>query len=48
MEAFLGTIDDAALGRSDLRVIDVHGPPADHPSVATFPEGRYLKAVFMC
>ncbi|MBK8216180.1 MAG: class I SAM-dependent rRNA methyltransferase [Myxococcales bacterium] len=47
MEAFLGTLDDAALGRADLRVTDVHGPPADHPSVATFPEGRYLKAVFM-
>lgn len=47
MEAFLGTLDDAALGRADLRVTEVHGPPADHPSIATFPEGRYLKAVFM-
>lgn len=43
LEAFLGTLDDDAVGRSDLRVVDTYGPPADHPSLAAFPEGRYLK-----
>lgn len=47
MEAFLGTLDDGTLGRDDLRVTDVHGPPADHPSLASFPEGRYLKLVVL-
>lgn len=45
MEAFLGTLDDKALGRDDLSVRAMHGPPADHPSLASFPEGRYLKLV---
>jgi 23S rRNA (cytosine1962-C5)-methyltransferase len=45
MEAFLGTLDDKALGRSDLSVRALHGPPPDHPSPACFPEGRYLKLV---
>jgi 23S rRNA (cytosine1962-C5)-methyltransferase len=45
MEAFLSTLDDRALGRSDLEVRAMFGPPADHPSVAAFPEGRYLKLV---
>lgn len=43
LEAFLGTLDDDALGRGDLRVVDAFGPPADHPSLPAFPEGRYLK-----
>lgn len=42
---FLTTLDDLALGRSDLRVLDVFGLPPDHPTLATFPEGRYLKLV---
>ncbi len=42
-EDFLGTLDDAALGRSDLRVLELFGAPADHPTLAAFPEGRYLK-----
>jgi len=42
-EDFAGTLDDAALGRSDLRLLELHGPPADHPTLAAFPEGRYLK-----
>jgi 23S rRNA (cytosine1962-C5)-methyltransferase len=46
-EDFLGTLDDDALGRDDLRVVDVHGPPGDHPSLAVFPEGRYLKLVVL-
>jgi len=43
LEAFLGTLDDDALGRADLRMVDAFGPPADHPSLPAFPEGRYLK-----
>ena len=46
-EDFLTTLDDAALGRGDLRVLEVHGAPPDHPSLATFPEGRYLKLVVL-
>lgn len=45
LEAFLGTLDDAAIGRSDLVVRGAYGPPADHPTLAAFPEGRYLKLV---
>lgn len=45
LEAFLGTLDDAALGRSDMVVRGAYGPPADHPTLAAFPEGRYLKLV---
>jgi 23S rRNA (cytosine1962-C5)-methyltransferase len=43
MEEFLGTVDDAALGRGDRVLIGAFGSPADHPSLAAFPEGRYLK-----
>ncbi len=42
-EDFLGTLDDIALGRSDLRLIELFGPPPDHPTLPSFPEGRYLK-----
>lgn len=47
LEAFLGTLDDAALGRRDLRVTDTYGPPPDHPTLSSFPEGRYLKLVVL-
>ncbi|NUP06249.1 MAG: class I SAM-dependent rRNA methyltransferase [Polyangiaceae bacterium] len=47
MEEFLGTLDDTALGRSDLTVLESFGAPADHPTLACFPEGRYLKFVVM-
>jgi 23S rRNA (cytosine1962-C5)-methyltransferase len=47
MNAFLGTLDDTAVGRSDLVVQDTFGPPADHPTLAAFPEGRYLKLVLL-
>jgi 23S rRNA (cytosine1962-C5)-methyltransferase len=40
---FATTLDDASLGRSDLRLIELLGPPADHPTLPAFPEGRYLK-----
>jgi len=41
--AFAATLDDAALGRGDLRVLETRGAPCDHPTLAAFPEGRYLK-----
>jgi 23S rRNA (cytosine1962-C5)-methyltransferase len=41
--AFTATLDDAALGRTDLSLLELHGPPADHPSLPAWPEGRYLK-----
>ena len=43
LEDFLGTLDDAALGRSDLRVTAIAGAGVDHQTLAAFPEGRYLK-----
>ena len=43
LEDFSYTLDDAALGRSDLRLLELFGPPADHPTLPNFPEGRYLK-----
>lgn len=42
-EAFLSTLDDAALGRDDMRLIALHGAGPDHPTLPAFPEGRYLK-----
>jgi 23S rRNA (cytosine1962-C5)-methyltransferase len=47
MEQFLSTLDDAATGTGTLRVVETHGPPADHPTVAAWPEGRYLKLVIL-
>jgi 23S rRNA (cytosine1962-C5)-methyltransferase len=41
--AFLATLDDAALGGRVLRVLEMHGAGPDHPWLAAFPEGRYLK-----
>lgn len=40
---FLETLDDASLGSSDLVLTELHGLPSDHPTLAAFPEGRYLK-----
>ena len=40
---FTGTLDDVTLGRSDLCVRELHGLPEDHPTLAAWPEGRYLK-----
>jgi 23S rRNA (cytosine1962-C5)-methyltransferase len=45
MTDFLGTLDDRALERGDLSILEAHGQPADHPTLAAFPEGRYLKFV---
>ncbi len=46
-EDFLATLDDVTLGRSDLRLAGIFGPPADHPSLPSFPEGRYLKLALL-
>jgi 23S rRNA (cytosine1962-C5)-methyltransferase len=43
IEAFLATLDDTALGRSDLHLREVHGQPEDHPTLPSWREGRYLK-----
>ncbi|MDP9033325.1 MAG: class I SAM-dependent rRNA methyltransferase [Myxococcota bacterium] len=40
--AFLGTLDDVALGRA-LSVLVLREAGPDHPTLAAFPEGRYLK-----
>ena len=46
-EDFAGTLDDAALGRDDLRLLEQFGPPPDHPTLPVFPEGRYLKLAIL-
>ncbi len=40
---FAQTLDDTALGRSDLRLLRMNGPGEDHPTLPAWPEGRYLK-----
>jgi 23S rRNA (cytosine1962-C5)-methyltransferase len=40
---FLATLDDAALGRADLALLELRGAGADHPTLPAFPQGRYLK-----
>jgi 23S rRNA (cytosine1962-C5)-methyltransferase len=42
-EDFATTLDDAATGRSDLSLLALYGHPEDHPTLAGWPEGRYLK-----
>jgi 23S rRNA (cytosine1962-C5)-methyltransferase len=42
-EDFAATLDDVALGRTDLSLAGLFGPPADHPTLPAWPEGRYLK-----
>jgi 23S rRNA (cytosine1962-C5)-methyltransferase len=44
---FLGTLDDDALGGRELAVVEVRGAGPDHPVLAAFPEGRYLKFVVL-
>jgi 23S rRNA (cytosine1962-C5)-methyltransferase len=46
-EDFLTTLDDSVLGRDDLRVREVGGQPEDHPTLAAWPEGRYLKFIVL-
>lgn len=40
---FFATLDDASLGRGDLRLVSMLGQPEDHPWLPAWPEGRYLK-----
>jgi hypothetical protein len=41
-------VRDAALDvRREVRMLTVAGAAADHPVAGAFPEGRYLKAVFL-
>lgn len=47
LEEFLATLDDGTLERHDLCVREALGPPADHPTLASFPEGRYLKFIVL-
>lgn len=45
-EAFLATLTEAAgKARRVLQVVDAWGAPGDHPTLAAFPEGGYLKNV---
>lgn len=46
-EDFAATLDAAALGRDDLRLLELHGQPADHPTLPAWPEGRYLKLAIL-
>lgn len=47
-EAFTETLADASLrARRVLQVIDRWGAPPDHPTLAAFPEGEYLKNVLV-
>jgi 23S rRNA (cytosine1962-C5)-methyltransferase len=41
--AFLSTLDDAAVEPCTLSLRELHGAPPDHPTLAAWPEGRYLK-----
>ena len=42
-DLFASTLDDASLETDALRMVALHGAPCDHPMLAAFPEGRYLK-----
>jgi 23S rRNA (cytosine1962-C5)-methyltransferase len=46
-QMFLRTLDDAALDRRALSLVGLFGAGPDHPTLAAFPEGHYLKfAIF--
>ncbi len=47
MEEFVGTLDAQTLGRDDLSVVSIHGHAPDHPTLAAWSEGRYLKMVVL-
>jgi 23S rRNA (cytosine1962-C5)-methyltransferase len=47
-EAFLAVVREAALDvRREVRFLTIAGAAPDHPVAGAFPEGRYLKAVFL-
>lgn len=44
--AFLATLTEAAAAAErGLRILEIRGQPADHPTLPAFPEGRYLKFI---
>jgi 23S rRNA (cytosine1962-C5)-methyltransferase len=46
LDAFVEMLRDAAdKARRPLRLLELRGQPADHPTLPAFPEGRYLKFV---
>jgi 23S rRNA (cytosine1962-C5)-methyltransferase len=47
LDEFLATLGDDALGRGDLRILEIAGAGPDHPVLPGFPEGRYLKACLL-
>ncbi|HKQ69610.1 MAG TPA: class I SAM-dependent rRNA methyltransferase [Polyangiaceae bacterium] len=42
-EDFLTTLDDASLAGRSMSLVGMFGHPYDHPTLAGWPEGRYLK-----
>jgi 23S rRNA (cytosine1962-C5)-methyltransferase len=47
-DAFLRLLHDAAeMERAHLRVVELMGQPADHPSLAMVPETRHLLVAFL-
>jgi 23S rRNA (cytosine1962-C5)-methyltransferase len=42
-EAFVATLGDDVLGDRGLSLMELRGAGPDHPTLAAFPEGRYLK-----
>jgi 23S rRNA (cytosine1962-C5)-methyltransferase len=46
--AFVRTLDDSAVGGRELAVLEMRGAGPDHPTLAAFPEGRYLKFLVLC
>jgi 23S rRNA (cytosine1962-C5)-methyltransferase len=44
---FLRTLDDVTLDGRELTVLELRGAGPDHPTLAAFPEGRYLKFVIL-
>jgi 23S rRNA (cytosine1962-C5)-methyltransferase len=46
-DAFFSTLDEVALGPREWTVVELRGAGPDHPTLAAFPEGRYLKFVIL-
>ncbi len=48
LEKFIDILADAATdARRDVRLLEIEGQPADHPSLLNFPESRYLKGLIV-
>ncbi len=48
LETFVEIVADAATdARRDVRMLEITGQPADHPSLLNFPESRYLKGLIV-